>query len=613
MEPVSGTPPSSPQPLKVLLLQPNRERADQIIAELEAAGFRVQADIVENLTEFEERLSVGGYDLALNGLEFASAVQRIEQQRQQAEEAALEAAGEVHALLEACPLGVISLDLGGNIRMWSRGAEQIFGWTEQEVIGKKLPTVPQDQEQEYLQLLQAQFRGASHAGIKVRRRRKNGSVVELSLWTVPLRDVRGVITGNIAILADLTAVQATEQRYQDLLIREGEVQAQLNAERRFRELLEAAPDGIMQVDAEGRIGLVNAGVEKLSGYRRNELLGQKVEMLLPSELKEKHVGHRADYWRDPVTRPMGTGLKLQLQRKDGTRVPVEISLSPVRYDGSFQVTAIIRDVGERTRAEQQIRELHSRLTAEMRAKNQELELRNREIQRANRLKTEFVASISHELRTPLHTIIGFSELMEEELEGPLNEKQKRFIDYIHKDALHLLELINDVLDLSRIEAGRLDLRPETFDLMTAVDEALATIRPQAVAKSIQLGASVPESLSLDADRLRFKQILYNLLSNAVKFTPEGGAIHIDAAARESFVEISVSDTGIGIPLEEQAAIFDQFHQVGSTTRGVKEGTGLGLAITKQLVEAHGCRIWLKSEPGRGSRFCFTIPKGGGEI
>jgi signal transduction histidine kinase len=281
----------------------------------------------------------------------------------------------------------------------------------------------------------------------------------------------------------------------------------------------------------------------------------------------------------------------------------------VKYDNSLRVTAIIRDVAERTRAEQQIRELHLRLTAEMQAKNEELELRNREIERANRLKSDFVASISHELRTPLHTIIGFAELMAEELEGPLNEKQKRFIDYIHKDGLHLLELINDVLDLSRIEAGRLDLRLETFDLMTAIDEALATIRPQAIAKSIQMGASVPPSVSVHADRLRFKQILYNLLSNAVKFTPEGGTIHVDATTVGNFLEVSVSDTGIGIPTEEQTSIFDQFHQVGSTTRGVREGTGLGLAITKQLVEAHGGRIWVESEPGRGSRFSFTMPLG----
>jgi PAS domain S-box-containing protein len=303
MMPTSPLPP----PLKVLLLQPNRVRADHIIAELEAAGFQVEADIVETLTEFEAQLRAGGYDLAINGMEFASAVQRLEQQRRRAEEAALEAAGEVHALVEACPLGVMSLDLTGNVRMWSHGAEQIFGWTEQEVLGKKLPTIPQDQQQEYERLLQAQFHGASNAGIKVRRQRKDGSLLELSLWTVPLRDVHGGITGNVAILADLTAAQAAERQYADLLIREEEARAQASTERRFRQLLEAAPDGILEVDAEGRIVLVNAGVERLSGYSRDELLGQSVEMLTPSDLKSKHVSHRGDYWTHPVTRPMGRG------------------------------------------------------------------------------------------------------------------------------------------------------------------------------------------------------------------------------------------------------------------------------------------------------------------
>jgi PAS domain S-box-containing protein len=594
------------QPLKVLLLQPNRVRSDDVVAELEGAGFQVHADIVENLEAFEERLRAGRYDLAINGLQFASAVQTLEQHRRRAEEAALEAAGKVHALFEACPLGIISLDLDGSVRMWSRGAEQIFGWREEEVLGKKLPTIPKDQEQEYHRLLQAQFSGTSHAGVELRRQRKDGSFLEVSLWTVPLRNVQGVITGNVAILADLTATQVAEQQYSELRAREEAARTQIRAERRFRELLEVAPDAILEIDAQGRIVLVNAVAEKLSGYSRDELLGQSMEIMVPSELRDKHIDHRATYWSQPVTRPMGSGLNLHIQRKDGVRVPVEISLSPVKYDGDVRVTAIIHDVTERKRAEQQIREIHEQLTAKLTATNEQLELRNREIERTNRLKTEFVASMSHELRTPLHTIIGFAELMAEELEGPLNEKQKRFIGHIHKDSLHLLELINDVLDLSRIEAGRLELRLEMFDMMAAIDEVLATIRPQAVAKSLNLRASVSTSVTLHADRVRFKEILYNLLSNAVKFTPEGGRIRVEATTRDSFAEVSISDTGVGIPAEEQASIFDKFYQVGSTTRGVREGTGLGLAITKQLVEAHGGRIWLQSEPGRGSRFHFTI-------
>ncbi len=217
--------------------------------------------------------------------------------------------------------------------------------------------------------------------------------------------------------------------------------------------------------------------------------------------------------------------------------------------------------------------------------------------------------MSHELRTPLHTVIGFAELLGEEIEGPLNEKQKRFVNHIHNDSMHLLELINDVLDLSKVEAGQLKIQRESMDVSSAIEEALASIRPLAAAKSIGIRTSVGAFNSVLADRTRFKQILYNLLTNAVKFTPENGSIHVSAHLLEGFVEISVTDTGIGIPSEQHEAVFDRFYQVGETTKGVREGTGLGLAITKALVEEHGGRIWLHSEPGKGSRFTFTIAIG----
>jgi len=241
------------------------------------------------------------------------------------------------------------------------------------------------------------------------------------------------------------------------------------------------------------------------------------------------------------------------------------------------------------------------------AYTRELESRNREVERANQLKSEFLASMSHELRTPLHTIIGFAELLGEELEGPLNDKQKRFMNHIHTDSIHLLALINDILDISKIESGRLGLRRETFDLGSALEEILSSIRSQASAKSIAIETSVSLPATIFADRLRVKQVLFNLLSNALKFTPNGGKIRIDAALRDGVIEISVSDTGIGIAKEQHEAVFDKFYQVGSTTKGVREGTGLGLAISKALVEEHGGGIWLESEPGKGSRFTFTIP------
>jgi signal transduction histidine kinase len=271
------------------------------------------------------------------------------------------------------------------------------------------------------------------------------------------------------------------------------------------------------------------------------------------------------------------------------------------------VTAIIRDISERKQVEERLRAIQENYTRELAVKNRELADRNQEVERANRLKSEFLAGMSHELRTPLHTIIGFSELLAEEMEGPLNEKQKRFLSHIHKDSLHLLELINDVLDLSKIEAGKIELRPEVFEFRQALNEVLASINPQAATKSIAVETLAEVEQPLLADRVRVRQILFNLLSNAVKFTPEGGHIRVEAHQREEFVEVSVSDTGVGISPEEQAAVFDKFYQVGNTTKGVREGTGLGLAITQSLVEAHGGRIWLESEVGKGSRFTFTIP------
>ena len=383
----------------------------------------------------------------------------------------------------------------------------------------------------------------------------------------------------------------------------------MHLEKRFRELLEAAPDAIMQVDAEGRIILLNRVTEDMFGYTRDELLGQPVEVLIPQELHARHAGHRAQYRRSPMTRSMGSGLTLEGVRKDGSRFPVEISLSPSATEEGFRVTAIIRDTTERRTAEDRLRKVREEYTQRLAETNAELEMTNRELERANRLKTDFLASMSHELRTPLHTIIGFSELLAEELEGPLNPKQQRFVQHIHKDSLHLLELINDVLDISKIEADRLELRPEAFDLTALVAESLATIRSLAEAKSHTLETALDVPTAVEADRLRIKQVLVNLLSNAIKFTPEGGKIRVEARVQEPFLVVSVADTGIGIPNEEQDFIFDKFHQVGATTKGVREGTGLGLAITKHLVEQHGGTIRVESRPRHGSTFLFTLPMG----
>jgi PAS domain S-box-containing protein len=500
----------------------------------------------------------------------------------------------LRALLDASPLAIIAVDSASQVRLWSRSAQHLFGWAEEEVLGRPLP-------------LDIRLQFEAEIQVDSRVRKKDGTTIDVEVRTAPWRDIHGTAQGNLVLMADLGPRRAMEREIQKVTESEREARTAVHAEHRFRELLEAAPDAIIEVDRAGRIVLLNRGTESIFGYHRDELLGQPVEFLVPENVRAIHVHHRGQYWDHPSTRPMGSGLSLQGRRKDGSRFPVEISLSPVKSEDGFRVTAIIRDISERKQAEEQLRAIQEKYTRELSVTNQELQLRNREIERADRLKSEFLASMSHELRTPLHTIIGFSELLAEQLEGPLNEKQSRFTNHIHQDSIHLLELINDVLDLSKIEAGRLELRPDVFDAAAAIEEVLSSVRPQALAKSLGIEADVSVPEAVCADRVRFKQILYNLLSNAVKFTPEGGRITVDAEIKHGLLEISLSDTGVGIPKAEHESVFDKFYQAGMTTKGVREGTGLGLAITKRLVEEHGGKIRLESEPGKGSCFTFTIP------
>jgi PAS domain S-box-containing protein len=377
---------------------------------------------------------------------------------------------------------------------------------------------------------------------------------------------------------------------------------------RFRDLLEAAPDAILEVERDGTIVLLNAAAERMFGYQRDELLGQLIEILVPESLRERHRGHRDHYAAQPVTRPMGIGLELFARRKDGSQFPVEISLSPIRASMGSRAMAIVRDITSHKQAELEANAMQQQFNAELAAKNQQLEVRNKEIERANRLKSEFLASMSHELRTPLHTIIGFADLLAEELKGDLNADQKRFVGHVQRDSRHLLELINDILDLSKIESGRLELQLEEFDTAAAISETVAGLRSLAENKRIAIAETLGQDLTITADRLRFKEILSNLVSNAIKFTPEEGRIVVECREHGDGILFAVADTGIGIHPSEQQAIFDKFYQLGPTTRGVREGTGLGLAITKRLVEMHGGSIWVESSPGAGSRFQFMLPR-----
>ncbi len=499
-------------------------------------------------------------------------------------------------LVQSCPFALVGTNSQRVVTLWSVSAERLLGYAAAEVVGSELPERLTAGWRELEAAMDGGLLTEHSDGLELQFGVPAGDFVEVRAWASRRSD-----GGVLAVMVDDAPRRRAAKEQAQARARERESQARIKAEGRFRELLEAAPDAIVEVDQDGRMVLANESAERIFGYRREEMLGQSVEMLLPGGIAGRHREHRKRYLAEPRIRPMGQGLELHAVRKDGTALPVEISLSPVRSEDGFRVTAIIRDVTERKLADERIR-----------AANAQLALRNREVERANRLKSEFLASMSHELRTPLHTIIGFAELLAEELEGPLNEAQKRFVDHVRRDSLHLLELINDVLDLSKIEAGKLDLRRETFELTPAVEEVLASVGPQAETKGLRLETALTGDLWLLADRVRFKEILYNLLSNAVKFTPQGGGIRVEAGRDDGSVRMLVCDTGIGIAEEDQVSVFNKFHQLGPTTRGVREGTGLGLAITKHLVEMHGGKIWLESELGKGSRFWFTLPRGAGD-
>lgn len=380
-----------------------------------------------------------------------------------------------------------------------------------------------------------------------------------------------------------------------------DIRTHVAAEHQFQELIEYAPDAIMQVDSSGAIVIANRSAESLFGYSRKELLSLNVDALVPDAARHKHAADRQRFVSAGITRPMGQGLDLNARRKDGTLVPVEISLSPVTTESGAQVIAVIRDVTERRKTEQQLFTLQQSYM-------HELEARQRESERLNRLKSEFMASISHELRTPLHTIIGFAELLGEDGESPLDERQKRFLQHIQTDSQHLLGLINDVLDLSRIEAGGLRLTPQSLLLLPEITETVSALRPYATERRVAVAIDTSwNEISVSADPLRVRQILYNLLSNGIKFTPAGGSVKVSISKEEPFVRVTVTDTGVGIPEEECSRIFDKFYQTGYTAVGTRQGTGLGLTICKQLVELQGGTIWVESEPGRGSRFHFTLP------
>jgi PAS domain S-box-containing protein len=350
----------------------------------------------------------------------------------------------------------------------------------------------------------------------------------------------------------------------------------------FRELLDAAADGILVTDQRGTIVLANAECERMFGYDRGELVGQPVHVLVPDEQRGVHPGHVERYHTAPRVREMGSGLELSGRRRDGSMFPVEISLSPMTHAGGRLVVAGIRDVTERRQIE-------------------------RELRKASAAKSEFLSSMSHELRTPLNAVIGFAQLLDRDRKQPLTERQRDRLQHVLRGGEHLLRLIDDVLDLARIEAGRIPISCEPVVLGDVLAEVVATLEPMAARAGIRLElAPAPPGLRrVVADRTRLAQILMNFGSNAIKYGRAGGHVRFEPALDGERARITVVDDGLGIPLDKQARLFEPFQRAGQEAGSI-EGTGIGLAISKRLAELIGGGVGFTSEPGRGSAFWVEV-------
>ena len=404
--------------------------------------------------------------------------------------------------------------------------------------------------------------------------------------------VRATKLGNdeLGLLTDAFNQMLTQIHEQDHALRESEA--------RTRGVLDSAISAVFVTDAAGKIVDWNGRAEKLFGWTRREAVGHDfAETIIPPNERNAHPRGMARF----LTSKRGPNrtIEMSVLRHDGTEFPAELSVSPLKTGGVVTFCGFITDITERKRAE------------ELNRKNFELEGRNRQIQEASRLKSEFLANMSHELRTPLNGIIGFAEFLADGKPGPLNPKQEEYLGDVLDSGRYLLRLVNDLLDLAKVEAGRMELNPETFALGHAISEVCAVAQPIARKKNIAVSMHLApplETVTLDEQKL--KQVLYNLLSNAIKFNREAGSVEISAVpvGADRF-RISVKDTGIGIKPEDlkRLRLFREFEQLESGAARPYEGTGLGLALSCKLVEIQGGSITVESEFGKGSTFSVILP------
>ncbi len=403
--------------------------------------------------------------------------------------------------------------------------------------------------------------------------------------------------------------EANEELQIEITERKLAEEALQESEKRYRDLADLLPQTVFELDERANLIFVNRNAFDMFCYSQEDFDKglSAIQMFIPED---------QDRAKENIQKRL-RGEKLGINeytalRKDGNTFPVLVHSAPIIHEGKpIGLRGIIIDITEHKRMERKLQERNEQLDAqneELVARQQELVEKTREVERANQLKSEFLANMSHELRTPLNVIIGFSQLMLDGVPGKINKKQRQCLEDILSSGQHLLNLINEVLDLSKIESGKMELRLRNISLRNVIESLRSTMMPMLTQRKQSLDVELEKGLpSVHVDEARLRQVFLNLLSNASKVTPDGGKLEVKTAREDDWCQVSVVDNGIGIKKEDQERMFEPFCQLDNPLTKEKSGTGLGLTLARQIVEQHGGQIWVESEYGKGSRFTFTLP------
>ena len=392
----------------------------------------------------------------------------------------------------------------------------------------------------------------------------------------------------------------------------------IESEKQYRIFFESANDILVFLDRHGNILDVNERLKEIGGYEREDFVGKNIRSLTPIMSKKS----LAIVAKNFIKRMAGLKVppyEVEMVTKSGEWLTIEINAVAIKREGKvIGDLVILRDMTERKRAEAEIKQLYEQvktfnveLEEKIKERTKELEVAVKVAEAANKAKSEFLSGMSHELRTPLTSIIGFSQVLAEQYFGELNEKQAEYVKDILDSGEHLLSLINDVLDLAKVEAGKVELELSSFNMKELLEGSLVMIKEKASKHSISLESRISptlDNLVITADQRKLKQVMFNLLSNAAKFTPDHGQITVEAERKGKKLIVSVTDTGIGVSPKYQKKIFEEFYQAHTGPKDKTPGTGLGLPLSRSFIEMHGGKIWVESKgKGKGSRFVFSLP------